>query len=180
VSLTTRRAGAAASEGVRWESQGEGEYTLEQVEKAGRGTDIVLHLKDGEDELLADWALKRIVRTYSDHISIPILMKKGNSYGENGEVIESDELEAVNAASACGPAARAKSATSSTPNSTSTWHMTLPTRWPGAMPVSKVVRNTPNCCTSRPVHRLTCGTVSASRASSCMCVACSSWKTATS
>jgi molecular chaperone HtpG len=100
VSLTTRRAGAAASEGVRWESQGEGEYTLEQVEKAGRGTDIVLHLKEGEDELLADWALKRIVRTYSDHISIPILMKKGNSYGENGEVIESDELEAVNAASA--------------------------------------------------------------------------------
>ena len=100
VSLTTRRAGAAASEGVRWESQGEGEYTLEQVEKAGRGTDIVLHLKEGEDDLLADWALKRIVRTYSDHISIPILMKKGNSYGENGEVIESDELEAVNAASA--------------------------------------------------------------------------------
>jgi molecular chaperone HtpG len=180
VSLTTRRAGAAASEGVRWESQGEGEYTLEQVEKAGRGTDIVLHLKEGEDELLADWALKRIVRTYSDHISIPILMKKGNSYGENGEVIESDELEAVNAASACGPAARAKSATSSTPNSTNTWRMTLPTRWPGAMPVSKVVRNTPNCYTSRPAHRLTCGTVSASRASSCMCVACSSWKTATS
>lgn len=100
VSLTTRRAGAAAGEGVRWESQGEGEYTLEQVEKASRGTEIVLHLKDGEDELLADWALKRIVRTYSDHISIPILMKKGNSYGENGEVIESDELEAVNAASA--------------------------------------------------------------------------------
>jgi molecular chaperone HtpG len=100
VSLTTRRAGAAAGEGVRWESQGEGEYTLEQVEKASRGTDIVLHLKEGEDELLADWALKRIVRTYSDHISIPILMKKGSSYGENGEVIESDELEAVNAASA--------------------------------------------------------------------------------
>lgn len=100
VSLTTRRAGAAHGEGVRWESQGEGEYTLEQVEKAGRGTDIVLHLKEGEDELLADWALKRIVRTYSDHISIPILMKKGSSYGENGEVIESDELEAVNAASA--------------------------------------------------------------------------------
>jgi molecular chaperone HtpG len=100
VSLTTRRAGAASSEGIRWESQGEGEYTLEQVDKAGRGTDIVLHLKDGEDELLADWALKRIVRTYSDHISIPILMKKGSSYGENGEVIESDELEAVNAASA--------------------------------------------------------------------------------
>ncbi|WP_293766252.1 molecular chaperone HtpG [uncultured Aquitalea sp.] len=100
VSLTTRRAGAAHDQGVRWESQGEGEYTLEQVEKAGRGTDIVLHLKEGEDELLNDWTLKRIVRTYSDHISIPIEMKKGSGYGEDGEVVESDELEAVNAASA--------------------------------------------------------------------------------
>ncbi|WP_446686334.1 hypothetical protein [Paludibacterium denitrificans] len=85
---------------MRWESQGEGEYTLESIEKAGRGTDIVLHLKEGQDELLNDWTLKNIVRKYSDHISIPIEMKKGNSYGENGEVIESDELEAVNSASA--------------------------------------------------------------------------------
>ncbi|MEQ6291661.1 molecular chaperone HtpG [Vogesella sp. GCM10023246] len=100
VTLTTRRAGSAASEGVRWESQGEGEFTLQQVDKVGRGTEIVLHLKEGQDELLNDWALKRIVRTYSDHISIPIEMKKGNSYGENGEVIVSDDFEAVNAASA--------------------------------------------------------------------------------
>lgn len=100
VTLTTRRAGSASSEGVRWESQGEGDFTLEQVEKVGRGTEIVLHLKEGQDELLNDWSLKRIVRTYSDHISIPIEMKKGNSYGENGEVIVSEDFEVVNEASA--------------------------------------------------------------------------------
>lgn len=100
VTLTTRRAGRASSEGVRWESQGEGDFTLEQVEKVGRGTEIVLHLKEGQDELLNDWSLKRIVRTYSDHISIPIEMKKGNSYGENGEVIVSEDFEVVNEASA--------------------------------------------------------------------------------
>ncbi|MEN7432345.1 molecular chaperone HtpG [Chromobacterium sp. TRC.1.1.SA] len=98
VTLTTRRAGEA--EAVRWESQGEGEYTLESVEKTERGTEIVLHLKEGEDELLNDWKLKGIVRKYSDHISIPIEMKKGSGYGEDGEVVVSDELEAVNSASA--------------------------------------------------------------------------------
>lgn len=98
VTLTTRRAGE--TEAVRWESQGEGEYTLESVEKAERGTEIVLHLKEGEDELLNDWKLKGIVRKYSDHISIPIEMKKGSGYGEDGEVVVSDELEAVNSASA--------------------------------------------------------------------------------
>lgn len=100
VTLTTRRAGSPASEGVRWESEGHGEYSIEQVDKAGRGTEIVLHLKDGNDDFLNDWSLRRVVRTYSDHISIPIEMKKGNGYGENGEVIVSDEFEAVNQASA--------------------------------------------------------------------------------
>ncbi|MBP7579715.1 MAG: molecular chaperone HtpG [Vogesella sp.] len=100
VTLTTRRAGTAASEGVRWESAGEGDFTLEQVDQAARGTEIVLHLKEGNEEFLNDWSLKRIVRTYSDHISIPIEMKKGNSYGENGEVIVSDDFETVNEASA--------------------------------------------------------------------------------
>ena len=100
VTLTTRRAGSTASEGVRWESAGEGDFTLEPVDKVGRGTEIVLHLKDDNDDFLNDWSLKRIVRTYSDHISIPIEMKKGNSYGENGEVIVSDDFEVVNEASA--------------------------------------------------------------------------------
>lgn len=100
VTLTTRRAGEDVSAGVRWESEGHGEYSIEQVDKAGRGTEIVLHLKEGNDDFLNDWSLRRVVRTYSDHISIPIEMKKGNGYGENGEVIVSDEFEAVNQASA--------------------------------------------------------------------------------
>ncbi len=98
VSLTTRRAGETTA--TRWESEGAGEYTLEDVEKASRGTEIVLHLKDGEDEFLDDWRLKSIIKRYSDHITLPIRMKKGNSYGENGEVIVSDELETINKASA--------------------------------------------------------------------------------
>ncbi|WP_028535568.1 molecular chaperone HtpG [Paludibacterium yongneupense] len=93
ITLTTRRAGAA--EAVRWESQGEGEYTLEAVDKAGRGTEIVLHLKEGEDEFLGDWRLRQIVHTYSDHISVPIEMKAAAK--EDGE---EPAFEAVNQASA--------------------------------------------------------------------------------
>ncbi|QDQ26071.1 molecular chaperone HtpG [Chitinimonas arctica] len=98
VTLTTRRAGSAGA--TRWESEGAGEYTLEEVEKAGRGTEIVLHLKEGEDEFLDDWRLKSVVKKYSDHITLPIRMKKSPGYGENGEVIVSEELETVNKASA--------------------------------------------------------------------------------
>ncbi|GAB3258939.1 Hsp90 family chaperone protein [Chitinimonas naiadis] len=98
VTLTTRRAGDNTA--TRWESEGAGDYTLEDVAKEARGTEIVLHLKDGEDEFLDDWRLKSIIKKYSDHITLPIRMKKGNSYGENGEVIVSDELETVNKASA--------------------------------------------------------------------------------
>ncbi|MCW3481509.1 molecular chaperone HtpG [Neisseriaceae bacterium JH1-16] len=100
VTVTTRRAGASANEGVRWESAGEGDYSIETLDKVGRGTEIELHLKDGEDEFLSDWKLRQIVRTYSDHISIPIEMKKAPSYGEDGQAVESDELEAINQASA--------------------------------------------------------------------------------
>jgi molecular chaperone HtpG len=74
VTLTTRRAGQATTEGVRWESSGEGKYTLETVEKAGRGTEVTLHLREGEDELLNGYRLRSIIRKYSDHITVPILM----------------------------------------------------------------------------------------------------------
>ena len=72
--LTTRRAGLAAGDAVRWESDGKGEYTLEPTQRPGRGTTIVLHLRDGEDELLNGWRLRSIIEKYSDHISVPILM----------------------------------------------------------------------------------------------------------
>ncbi|MCU0840739.1 MAG: molecular chaperone HtpG [Thiobacillaceae bacterium] len=74
VTLTTRRAGLTPEHGVRWESEGSGEYTLETVEKTGRGTEITLHLKEGEDEFLEPWRLKAVIRQYSDHIPIPIVL----------------------------------------------------------------------------------------------------------
>ncbi|ACT51012.1 molecular chaperone HtpG [Methylovorus glucosotrophus] len=96
VTLITRRAGS--DEAVKWESAGEGDYTLEAVEKAGRGTDIILHLREGEDEFLNDWKLKSIIRKYSDHITLPIIMKK--SEWKDGEQVPTDEDETVNKASA--------------------------------------------------------------------------------
>jgi molecular chaperone HtpG len=73
VTLTTRRAGLTREHGVRWESDGAGEYSLETVDKERRGTEIVLHLKEGEDEFLEPWRLKAVIRQYSDHIPIPIV-----------------------------------------------------------------------------------------------------------
>src|SRR5207237_5094759 len=74
VVLTTRRAGSEPREGVRWESDGRGEYTLEPIDRADRGTTIVLQLREGEDDLLNGWRLRSIIEKYSDHISVPILM----------------------------------------------------------------------------------------------------------
>lgn len=96
VTLTTRRAGS--DKAVQWESAGEGDFTLEEVSKEGRGTEIVLHLREGEDEFLNDFTLKNIVKKYSDHITLPIIMKK--SEWEDGEQKLTDEDETVNKASA--------------------------------------------------------------------------------
>jgi len=77
VTLVTRRAGLAPDQAVRWEcdmARGAGEYTVEPVEKAARGTDVILHLREGEDELLDPLRLKEIVRRYSDHIAVPVLI----------------------------------------------------------------------------------------------------------
>ncbi len=96
VTLITRRAGS--KEAVQWESTGEGDFTLSTADKKGRGTDIILHLREGEDEFLNDWKLKTIVRKYSDHITLPILMKKSEM--KDGEFVLTDEDETVNKASA--------------------------------------------------------------------------------
>ena len=74
VTLTTRRLGLTAADGVRWESDGRGAYTLETVELPDRGTTIVLHLREGEDDLLSGYRLREIIKKYSDHISLPIMM----------------------------------------------------------------------------------------------------------
>src|SRR6516225_3728283 len=80
VTLTTRRAGLPVSDGVRWESGGTGEYTLETVSRPDRGTEVVLHLREGEDDLLSDYRLRSIIQKYSDHISLPILMPKDGDW----------------------------------------------------------------------------------------------------
>ena len=102
VTLITRRAGS--KEAVKWESAGEGDFTLDTVEKATRGTDVIMHLRKEEDEFLNDWKLKSIVRKYSDHITLPILMKKSEwkdgEDGAGGEMVATDEDETVNQASA--------------------------------------------------------------------------------
>ncbi|MGD0068047.1 MAG: molecular chaperone HtpG [Streptosporangiaceae bacterium] len=98
VSLTTRRYGLPAEQGVRWESDGKGEYTLETVEVPSRGTTIVLKLREGEDDLLNDYRLRSIIRTYSDHISLPIVMPPTEETGDQADAPAEDKP--VNQASA--------------------------------------------------------------------------------
>ncbi|MBM3354505.1 MAG: molecular chaperone HtpG, partial [Betaproteobacteria bacterium] len=97
VTLLTRRAGAAANEAVRWEcnmATEAGAYSLEPADKPGRGTEVTLHLRQGEEDLLGGWKLRAIVRKYSDHIAVPVLMKK------DGSDSQGIEEETVNQASA--------------------------------------------------------------------------------
>jgi molecular chaperone HtpG len=104
ITVESRRAGLPASEGVRWSSAGTGDFEVETIERAERGTSVILHLKDDASEYLNTWKLKSIISKYSDHISLPILMKKEEwKEGENdqpGEMVTSDEWETVNQAAA--------------------------------------------------------------------------------
>jgi len=100
ITVETRRAGMAVNEGVRWESAGEGDFSVESIDKLSRGTDITLHLREGEDEFLSSWSLKSIIRKYSDHISLPIQMQKEEWDEEKKETVLKDEMETVNQASA--------------------------------------------------------------------------------
>jgi molecular chaperone HtpG len=100
VTLITRRAGAARELGVRWESSGEGDYTIETVDREFRGTDVILHLRPNENELLSGSRLRAIVRKYSDHISVPVLMKKESWDVEAQKMVATDEDEQVNSAAA--------------------------------------------------------------------------------
>lgn len=100
VTLITRRAGLTAEHGVRWESSGEGDYTLETIAKPGRGTDVILHLRKDEDEFLNGMRIRNIIRKYSDHITLPIVMKKEEWSQEEKKNIITDEDETINQANA--------------------------------------------------------------------------------
>jgi molecular chaperone HtpG len=104
VTVVTRRAGLPAGEAVRWEcamtGDAAGEYTVESIEKAARGTEITLHLREGQEDLLSGWKLRSLVRKYSDHIVQPILMKKEEWDKDKNEQVATDEDETVNQANA--------------------------------------------------------------------------------
>ncbi len=99
VTLLTRRAGMGPEHGVRWESNGEGEYTLETVEKPTRGTEVTLHLREEESELLNEWQLRSIITKYSDHITLPVIMPV-QKYGEDKDAPPKIEDERINQAAA--------------------------------------------------------------------------------
>ena len=100
ITVETRRAGAPETQGVRWSSEGTGEYELETIPRAIRGTDVILHLRDEESEFLSTWKLKSIIGKYSDHISLPILMQKEEWDAEKSTQVKQDEWETVNKAAA--------------------------------------------------------------------------------
>lgn len=100
VSVLSRRAGVPETEAVLWESDGQGEFSVSQVEKADRGTSIVLQLRDPEDEFLNGWKIREVLRRYSDHISLPIQMLKEEWDEEKSAQVKTTEWESVNQASA--------------------------------------------------------------------------------
>ncbi|KFB73371.1 MAG: High temperature protein G [Candidatus Accumulibacter phosphatis] len=100
VTVVSRRAGLEANQAIRWESSGEGDFTIEVIERAQRGTEVTLHLREGEDEFLSNWKVREIIRKYSDHITLPIVMKKEEWNEEKKAQVVTDEDETVNQASA--------------------------------------------------------------------------------
>ncbi|MEF7615037.1 molecular chaperone HtpG [Aquincola sp. MAHUQ-54] len=107
ITVESRRAGLPPDQGVRWSSDGSGQFEVESIDRPERGTDVILHLRDGEEEFLSSWRLKSIIGKYSDHISLPILMKKEEWDAEASKQVVKDEWETVNKAAALW--ARAKS-----------------------------------------------------------------------
>ena len=100
ITVETRRAGLPATDGVRWESDGSGEFTVESIDRPQRGTAITMHLREGEDDFLSSHKLKSIIRKYSDHISLPIQMNKEEWDADKKEQVIKDELESINQSSA--------------------------------------------------------------------------------
>jgi molecular chaperone HtpG len=98
--VESRRAGVPADHGVRWSSEGSGDFEVETITRAARGTSVTLHLREGEEEFLSGWKLKSIIGKYSDHISLPILMQKEEWDAEASKQVTKDEWAPVNKAAA--------------------------------------------------------------------------------
>ena len=165
ITVESRRAGLPAEQGVRWSSEGTGDFEVEEITRAARGTDVILHLRDGEDEFLRPWKLKSIISKYSDHISLPILMQKEEWNGETAEYKSQGRTgRRSTRPPRCGRAPRARSPTPSTPSSTSRSATTPTRRWPTRTTASRAAASTRSCCTSRPRRRSTCGTATSAAA----------------
>ena len=98
--VESRRAGLPADHGVRWSSEGTGDFEVETIDRAARGTSVTLHLREGEEEFLSAWKLKSVIGKYSDHISLPILMQKEEWDAETSKQVLKDEWAPVNKAAA--------------------------------------------------------------------------------
>lgn len=168
VTVVSRAAGTAPEQGVQWESQGEGSFTVADVTKAGRGTDVILHLRSDEEEFLDDWRLRSVVSKYSDHISVPVEMYKEGTPDreEDGETIVGTPGSGSRSTAPlhCGPVTRKISRTRSIRSSTSTSPTTSKIRSCGVTTGWKGPRSTPACSTSRPVRRSISTTASRSTA----------------
>ncbi len=100
ISVESRRAGLSVEHGVRWSSEGSGDFEVETIERVQRGTEVTLHLREGEEEFLSAWKLKSVIGRYSDHISLPILMRGEEWDSEKGAYLAKDAWETVNKAAA--------------------------------------------------------------------------------
>jgi molecular chaperone HtpG len=180
ITVETRRAGAEASEGVRWESGGEGDYSVEGIEKTGRGTDVILHLREGEDELLSGWKLKSIIRKYSDHISLPIRCRRTSGTPRKKETVLTDEWETVNQASALW--ARNKADITQEQYDEFYKHVSHDFQGPLTLTHNRVEGRSEytQLLYVPATPRSTCGTATSAAASSCTSSACSSWTTPSS
>jgi molecular chaperone HtpG len=170
ITVESRRAGLPADQGVRWVSGGAGDFEVEAIDRPQRGTSVTLHLREDASEYLSTWKLKSVIAKYSDHISLPILMRKeewkegeevaGGPSGatSGGEMVLTDEWETVNQASALWSRPKKDITTSSTSRSTSRSATTTRIRWPGRTTAWKAPPSTRSCSTSRPRRRWTCGT----------------------
>ena len=100
ITVESRRAGLPADQGVRWSSDGSGAFETEAITREARGTDVILHLREDEDEYLRGWKLRAVISKYSDHISLPILMRKEEWNADKQEQVVTDEWQTVNKAAA--------------------------------------------------------------------------------
>lgn len=161
VTVRTRAAGTAADRGVFWESAGEGDYTIADITKEDRGTEITLHLREGEDEFLDDWRVRSIISKYSDHIALPVeIESRQESEEEDSEATVS--WEKINKAQALWT--RSKSEISDEEYTEFYKHIahdfTDPLTWSHNRVEGN--RNIPACCTFPPRRRGICGTATIS------------------